>query len=340
MTPIYLNQAEGIRPPMITEKISRRSALNNSKILEKEIRKILGATPNDFLAFSQNITTSLINVLLPILNKTNYEIYICSHEIRWFKTLFKIGTLPTHETTYPNYARQEEVAFIKRKINIIDPADLINNPAKKIGRKDAIIIFSHVSRLTGEIIASQKLYREIKKINPNNIIIVDGAQAIGAMPVKAKSLSDVYIGTSSKFIGAEPLVAFCWVSKALINNFLINVWSIDPIKFCREVYSSISALKKLIINPKITSKHRNELKLFLKTKNLSVLEEKAQAPHIAIIPWKRSLVEKKINDLRKSGYIISSNIGYSIKEPEISGLRVSLTPQTTAEQLKQLVTLL
>lgn len=337
MKQLYLNYAEGIKPPLIKKNISKQSALVNFRFFEKEMSNILDISSKEFIGFSQNITTSLISVLLPILNNDNYEVYICSHEIRWFKTLFEIGKLPTHETTYPNYAPQTEVFFLKKKVNIFDPEEFIKNPKKIIGSKKSIIIFSHVSRMTGEYIAGKSIYDEIKKINYDNIIIVDGAQAVGAVKLKIKSLSDVYLGTTSKFINAEPNISFYWVRKILIKKFAINFESIDSYKFSKEVYSAILSLKNLVIDSKKVKQYRKALGLLLKKKGLLILEVKSQAPHIAVIPWSKARLSNKVEELRRAGFIVSANTDYSIKEPKVPGIRVSLTPHLTFKRLKQFV---
>jgi len=337
MKQLYLNHAEGIKPPLIRRGISRQSALANFRFFEKGVRGILRTPPKEFVSFSQNITTLIINILLPVLKKDSYEVYICSHEIRWFKTLFKIGRLPSYETTYPNYASQVELAFLKKMVHIFDPEEFLKNPKKIIGSKKSIIIFSHISRMTGEYIAGKNVYDEIKKINFDNIVIVDGAQAVGAIHLKIKSLADVYLGTTSKFINAEPNISFCWIRKKLAKKFNINFENIDSYKFSKEIYSSILSLKKLVINPQKIKKYRKVLSLLLKKKSLFILEAKSQAPHIAIIPWNKLKLDKKVEELRDTGFIVSANTGYSIKEPKIPGIRISLTPQLTFKQLEQFV---
>ena len=191
--------------------------------------------------------------------------------------------------------------------------------------------------MTGEYIAGKNIYDEIKKINSDNIIIVDGAQAVGAIKLKIKSLADVYLGTTSKFINAEPNISFCWIRKDPVQKFAINFGNINPYKFSKEIYSTILSLKKLVIDSKKVKQYRKVLSLLLKKKGSSILEAKSQASHIAVIPWNKSKLDKKVEELRNIGFIVSTNTGYSIKEPKVPGIRISLTPQLTFKQLEKFV---
>jgi hypothetical protein len=337
MNKVYLDQAWGIRKPNI-----KKVPTNPKKLLIKldgQVRKLLCISKQEFLSFSQNATTSLIYSLFPILNSKNYKVFVSSHEIKWIEDLFSTGKLPIDKTTYPNYAKLENVSFVKKPFKVFDPFTLINNPEKVIGASPCIVILSHVSRVTGETLVSQKLYSAIKRLNKDNIVVIDGCQAVGAIPVKPSSLSDIYLGVSSKFIGAEPHIGFCWIRKNIVQKFTTKPWGINSQTFAREVYSAIEALKKLSINPKRVATVRKAFGSYLKNNSLSIIKGINQTAHIAIIPTNKSL-DKPIRYLLDQHFVVSPNTGWSIKEPKITGIRVSLTPKTTDSQIKKLATTL
>lgn len=326
-----MDQAWGIQKPNIGKGPTKPEKLFIK--LDDQVRKLLDISKQEFLSFSQNATTSLIYSLLPILEQGDYKIYIGSQEIRWVAGMFEKGKLPTNECTYPNYAKLEKVPFLKKPFNIFDPKDLINNPKKTIGRKPCIIIFSHISRVTGETFASQKLYSAIKKLNKENIVVVDGCQAVGATLTKPNRLSDIYVGVTSKFIGAEPHIGFAWIKKEIVKRFNIKPWRISPTIFSKEIYSAVRALNKLEINPRRTLIVRKAFEGYLRVNNVEFFKGINQAAHILIVLTRKSL-KKTIQTIKTKGYTVSPNTGWSIKEPYIKGVRISLTPRTPINQLK------
>lgn len=332
-----MDESWGVRKPSI-----KRVSVDQ-KVLSKELgvctRKLLSISEKEFLAFSQNATTSLIYSLLPILTSKKYKVFISSHEIIWLRTLFSSGKLPGKKTTYPNYAKLKNIKFLKQSFQVFDPLALLDNPKKIIGSDPCVLILSHISRMTGEIFASSRVYSEIKGLNKDNIVVIDGCQAVGAIPVRPSHLSDIYLGVTSKFIGAEPHIGFCWVRQEIVRNFDIKPWTIDPIYFIKEIYSAVQSLKKLNIISKKVLTIRTMFKRYLEKYDIRVLETKNQASHIVIIPTKKSL-DELIDYIRQRGYKVSSNTGWSIVQPTIPGIRVSLTLKTSDTQIKKLANIL
>lgn len=333
MSKIYLDQAWGIRESNINKSPARPEKLFSE--LNSQIRKLLNISSQEFLSFSQNATTSLIHSLFTILNRKNYKIFVSSHEIKWLEDLFSKGKLPTNKTTYPNYAKLENVSFVKKTFKVFDPLTLISNPQKVLGKAPCIVILSHVSRLTGETLASHKAYSAIKKLNKDNIVVIDGCQAVGAIPVKAKTVSDIYLGVTSKFIGAEPHIGFAWIRKEVVRKFSIKFWNVDATIFAKETYSAVHALKKLTINPKKVLAIRRTFESYLRNNSLGIAKGTNQTAHISIVPTKKSL-DKAVTYLLSQHFVVSPNTGWSIKEPKTPGIRVSLTSNTTNSQIKKL----
>lgn len=334
MKEIYLNYADGRKEAKITKIINSKAEL---KILDTKLRDLLDISKSEFLSYSQNATTCLIHSLLPILKSGKFNIYVSSHEIRWVKTLFKTGKLPTDETTYPNYAPQEEVGFVKAKVTVFDPEVFIKNPKKIVGNTPSIVILSHISRMSGEIFANKELYSKYKELHTKNILVIDGSQALGATQVRPQKISDIYIGVTSKFINSEPHIGLCWISKKIVEDYSIFPWSIDQGLFAKEIYSTITSLESTTVDPKAVSKLKDSFTDSLQKIGVEVATTCNQAPHIVVIPWKKKGIETAVEQLKHRGFIVSSNTGYSISEPSIPGIRVSFTPAVTSVQLKKFV---
>jgi len=338
---LYLNQADGrVVPELKSLKIKNASLL--FKRFTKAIRKILSLSNKDFLGFAQNATSSLIYGLLPILKKNkDITILISNHEIRWYKKLFVTGKLPIQETTYPNYAPQIKIDFIKKKTVLFDPEIFVKKPEKFLSsKKPVLIILSHVSRLTGELFITPKLYQRIKKINKDNIVVIDGCQAVGAAKVAPHTISDFYVGVTSKFIGAEPHIAFYWINQRLVKKYNIIPQSINPKLFFREIYSAVCALN--ILNKKGLDVHelRTYFEKKLKDFKISFLKLKNQQDYIILIPENRSKITNTIKKLKQHGVIVSSNILFSIREPKHPSLRVSVVASLKRKDIDHVVELI
>ncbi len=335
MKELYLNEADGRKPKKLTDlKLKNPERLYRD--FTQRIQSLLSIDKGEFLGFAQNATTNLLYIVLPILKKKkNYKIYMSAHEIKWYKKLFDAGRLPIENTTFPNYVKQSPISFVKKRVTLFDPEAFVKNPRKVLSTLEpAIIILSHVSRMTGEIFATQKLYKQIKSINKNNIIVIDGAQAIGALSCRPSRLSDVYIGVTSKFIGAEPHIGFCWVNRVLVKEYAFKEWNIEPKKFFREIYSTLEVLKKRRSWKRTIKEVRTSFDKKLQHYSIPHLKVKNQVPYIALIPIQKRLLAKKLQGLKKKGIIISSNTKWSIKEPRVPALRVSLTPVLSNKEIE------
>ena len=335
---LYLNQAEGIVLPKL-KALKRGDVIRLSQQFQRLLRGLLNVSNTEFLGSSQNATSSLIYSLLPILqNRQDFQIFISAHEIKWFKTLFTAGRLPVKETTYPNYAPQKKINFIKKKVTVFDPYLFIKNPRSFVNQKiPAIVILSHVSRLTGELFVTPGVYRKIKALNKANILVVDGSQAVGAMRVDPHIISDIYIGVTSKFINAEPHISFYWVSQQIADTYGIISRSINPRLFFREIYSAVNNLKILQKNTHNVHAIRKYFETKLKEYKINFLKYKYQQDHIILIPEKRSKLGSIIKKLKRQGIIISPNTSYSIQEPKDPALRISITPRLKISDINYFV---
>ena len=338
MKSLYLNYTDGRVVPQLA-KLKVKNPMLLYRQLIKSIQHLLGLSTDDFLGFAQNVTTGVIYSLLPILEKNkNFKILVSAHEIRWYKKLFARGVLPVEETTYPNYAGQKKIHFIKKSITVFDPRTFAARPDIFLSsKKPTMIIISHVSRLTGELLITPMLYRAIKKINKENIVVVDGSQAVGAISVKPHLISDIYIGLTSKFIGAEPHIAFYWVCSHVAVQYNIQPKSINPRLFSKEIYSAVHAmhnLKKRGIN---VSSIRRYLEKSFKKNHIPFLVLPNGQKHIFLIPVAKRSIPSTLKELEQKGIIISSNISYSMREPNHSCLRIAITPHLKKKDVDYVV---
>lgn len=323
MKEVYLNHADGRKE----RKLSGLKVNNPARAFRffvSEIRNLLGVSQKDLLAFSQNATTSLIHSVSKPLRNGEYRVFLSSHEIHWYKTLFSKGAMPMDEVTFPGYAKLHPVRFLKRKVHTFDPHKLAKNPQKVLGKEPAIVIISHVSRLTGEVLLTPSLFRKIKKLNQKNLVVADGSQAIGAMKVKAGALADIYVGVTSKFIQAEPHIGFCWIVPHIVRDFRLKAWSISPNEFRREIYSALRSLRKLRRKRSVKGL-RIQFKKELRENGISILQVPRQVDHFLLVPSKRP--REAVQRLKEGGIIVSSNTGWGVAEPETPGLRISISPQ-------------
>lgn len=337
---IYLNDADGRKERKLTGlSINKKAGLLSAELIAG-LKKLLSLSSKDILLLSQNATTSLIKATLPILKQKKYEVYISTHEVKYFKTLFKDGVLPTKYATYPNYTKQKSEGFMKKDVNFFE-TDVLIDRIKQIlnSREPAIIILSHVSRMTGELLVTEKLYKKIKRINSKNILIVDGAQAVGAIKVNVKKLSDIYIGVTSKFIGAEPHLSFCWIRENIIKKYQIDQWRIDANEYVKEIYSATQAMNNLKKNKNI-SDIREYLERKLLKHNITIWKPQSQIDNILLIPQNKGYLKKIIANLFSKGIIISSNTNWSIEEPKLSCLRISISSRTTKKQIDSFIKIL
>ncbi len=338
-TVLYLNQADGRK-----EKKLENTIISNENELFDQVKdglkKLLTIPENGNIFLVQNATTALIELLIPILSNTNeYEVLISAHEIKWFKTLFEKGRMPKEEVTYPNYAPLEEKDFIIYPFKIFDPNEFIKNPEKFIQKdKKQIVIMSHVSRMTGELLVTEILYKDIKNINSDAILIVDGSQAIGAIPVNIISISDAYIAVTSKFIDAEPHIGILTICPSLINNFKIKIQEIKPFTFTKELYSTKTALVTLEINQENTQIVKEYLNEKLTDNGFRIYNTYNQVPHIALVEINNP--DKIVELLKQKGVIVSTNTQWSIVETNTPCLRISITSKTTAENIDQFIKIL
>lgn len=335
---LYFNDADGRKAKKLTGFTVRQNSDVLYGYLVQQLRSLLALSHKDYLSLSQNTTTNLIRASLPILQLGNHDVYISTHEILFFKLLFQTGTLPTRSTTHPNYAHQYPEAFIKKRVRYFQPATILKTLQHRQQYKNpAIIIVSHVSRITGARLVTDRFYRAIKRVNPKNILIVDGGQAVGAIPIDVKKISDVYFGVTSKFIGAEPHISFCWIRKALVSEYNIAQWALDSHKYSREIFSAVHALRGFQKEKLNIHKIRMYIEQQLTLHNIPFWKPRTQIDNILLLPVAKDSIDDIITALSRKKVYISSNTHWGISEPKVSCLRISLSSRSTRHGIDCLI---
>ena len=169
--------------------------------LRREGAKLLGCNEEDIAIF--NSVTEALNCIA------------WSLELKEGKIVSTDVEFPT--VTYPwlRIARKEnvEVKLVNAKNWYVPLEDLLN----EIDENTKVVVLSHVEYLTGQ----KHNLKEIAKCahDVNAIVIVDGVQAAGYLPLNVKELGvDVYITGSYKWLVAPFGTAIAYISKELYSD--------------------------------------------------------------------------------------------------------------------------
>ena len=169
--------------------------------LRREGAKLLGCNEEDIAIF--NSVTEALNCIA------------WSLELKEGKIVSTDVEFPT--VTYPwlRIARKEnvEVKLVNAKNWYVPLEDLLD----EINENTKVVVLSHVEYLTGQ----KHNLKEIAKCahDVNAIVIVDGVQAAGYLPLNVKELDvDVYITGSYKWLVAPFGTAIAYISKKLYSD--------------------------------------------------------------------------------------------------------------------------
>lgn len=337
---IYLNAADGRKSPKLAHIKIRGNPQKKLETLLKYFAQLYGCN-STLLEIDQNITTHIGRIITAMLRKKpEYNVFVSNHEIRFIKKSLEAGKLLMSEVTHPNYAKLRPVQFQKIKTIVFDPNQFTKNPKNIIGKKKSIVILSHVSRLTGETFPIRMIYQRMKKLNPQNSLIVDGAQFTGTEPFKIENSCDGYVTCVSKFVGAEPELGIAYISKGVRNQFIKNYPKINPKKYSKELYSATCQIKKMkrMKNPNShVKKLRQKLLEGLKEiKGIKIAIPASQINHmVTISAGGRKRTQSVVARLRGKEIIVSGNFNYSVAEPKTPLIRIGLTFETTTKYIEQ-----
>ncbi len=242
---IDFNHASLARPfKEVFEKINKE--------LENEAREklcsLVGIKDKSKIIFGRNTTEALSFIFwLAEVEKGNVIVTDAENEsvVRIFKEHQDHGNTKGKDgwSTFPDKIISEqfngsdytkEIKIDLRIANFIydfNEEDILN----KIDENTCLVLVSHVIRNNGKIIDIENLTKKIKKINSKTFIAIDGAQALGNLPVvdfnKLENLGvDFYSATPHKTLGSYPL-GILFISERAKNNIakLKNKFSEDQI---------------------------------------------------------------------------------------------------------------
>lgn len=155
------------------------------------VAEFIHAKPNEII-FTRN-TTESINLVAYALGRT---IINEGDEI--------VTTVAEHHS---NFVPWQQLAFENganfKVIDIDEDGNLLLEPMEKIiTKKTKIFALAHVSNVLGLVNPLKKIISRAKKINPNIIVVVDGAQGVPHLPINVSDLGcDFYAFSSHKMLG-------------------------------------------------------------------------------------------------------------------------------------------
>lgn len=169
--------------------------------LRREGAKLLGCSEEDIAIF--NSVTEALNCIA------------WSLELKEGKIVSTDVEFPS--VTYPwlRIARKEnvEVKLVNAKNWYIPLEDLLN----EIDEKTEVVVLSHVEYLTGQRHNLREIAKRAHEVNA--IVIIDGIQAAGYLPLNVKELNvDVYITGSYKWLLAPFGTAIAYISRKLYSE--------------------------------------------------------------------------------------------------------------------------
>lgn len=158
------------------------------EIVREKVAKFLGANSPKEIIFCGG-TTAGINILAYGLKKiveTGDKIVVSAFE---------------HHSNFLPWQRLAKLKGAEFEIWKIDNDGSL--ATSEIEWKNVrILAITQVSNVTGQIIPVEEIIREIKKINSEIIVVVDGAQAVAHMPIEVKKIDcDFFVFSGHKLYG-------------------------------------------------------------------------------------------------------------------------------------------
>ena len=185
----------------------------------KKVAKFIGANKTEEIIFTKG-TTEAINLVAYAWGRINVE---RGDEI--------VTTVMEHHSNFVPWQQLalENEATLK-VIDIDDEGRLVFQDSKNkhtarmvnlseiITKKTKIVAITHVSNVLGTINPIKEICREVKRLNPRCLVLVDGAQAVPHMKVNVSDLGcDFYAFSGHKMLGPTG-VGVLWGRYELLNK--------------------------------------------------------------------------------------------------------------------------
>lgn len=180
-------------------------------------KRIEQAMPRGTVSLVENNSEAILRVLWGLSWDVGDELITTDHEHP--SLLFTIASLIRR-------------FGIKVKVLTVDTAEPLQEQLRRVlSAKTKLVAMSHVSHLTGWQLPVEKLAVVIHKLNPRTRFLVDGAQALGNIPVHPfHSGADFYVFCGHKWMLAPPGWAGLWVRATRLSE-LTTLWPISDCRF-------------------------------------------------------------------------------------------------------------
>lgn len=343
MNILYLNDADGRKPKKLTDVKIKDTTDQLVSTLKQKMATLWSDNVED-IHIDQNVSTHIAYIIDVVYKRhKSVSAYVDSHEVLWMKDTIQNGKLSLDDMSYPNYAPRHQYEFKPNSVTMFDPTKELIIPQDG---SIPIIVYSHVSRLTGQIFPLESIFKKIKKEYPNAICIADGAQMMGGQKIYTLEYTDAYITTTSKFVGAELNLGICKLSNQFKDNYIkdeINYPSIDLGAYSKEIYSTNQSLDEF--TGVDFESHIQNMRVYLLDEfsksglSMYVYGMQDQAPHlITLFVGDKSATELFVESIEKKySMVVSHNMFYSIIEPKTPLVRISISARCTKENIDILV---
>lgn len=189
----------------------------------KIVAKFINAQDVNEIIFTRN-TTEALNLVAYSLGK---KIVGKHDEVA--------STIMEHHSNFvPWQVLCFELGAVFKFIDIDKKGYLLEDLEKFISNKTKILALCHVSNVLGTINPLKQIIKKVKKINPNIIIVVDGAQSFSHIKIDVKDLDcDFFAFSSHKSLGPTG-VGVLWGKKEkleIMKPFLYGGEMIDEVTF-------------------------------------------------------------------------------------------------------------
>jgi radical SAM superfamily enzyme YgiQ (UPF0313 family) len=222
MNIINFDPAKGILQKSNTIYESNLPIEQTSMQVKNILHKIFSHDTKDILLGTNEST--VLNHVLSELNIKDATLIATDHEYLGIVKMLEgqdVSNYVTRPSSNLKIGVPNPKRFIINKViieyqNEDEFKKLLDTEIKNCKNKTILILMSHVSRITGEQFPIESIYKYITKSKYDNkkiYVIIDGAQSVFVQNVIPKTCSNIYLGTSSKALGAEPTIGF-----AFINN--------------------------------------------------------------------------------------------------------------------------
>lgn len=143
-------------------------------------------------------------------------------------------------------SEREPTKFAIDTIDVLDGrADLVASIHAALKPETQLVVVSHVVRDDGRILDVEAICHSLRQIRPDLWILVDGAQALGALPaVDFDSIGcDFYVATPHKTLGSYPLGLLCFGERARREIMRADARSSSPTQTFRGMFDPALSIR-------------------------------------------------------------------------------------------------